>query len=582
MASDVFKSIRNTGVETYTKLKTAIFGVQSETDKLKKKTSGLGDSFDSLKKVVGLSVLGFSMKEIGMESLEAAAKMQRFTNIINFSSTGSKDAALNLSYLRDNADKLGLDVEKSAEAFSSMLGAFRGTTIQGAELRKAYEGVTIASSAMGLSGEQTQGAILAISQMMSKGKVSAEELRGQLGERLPGAMAIAARSIGVSQAALDDMMKKGKLISADFIPKFTAQLKTEFKDAAEKAANSMQANMNRIKNLFFETKVAIGEYIGPGLRFMMDMIGQVRAKFYLVEPALINFWGNIKRAAGVVMEIGQTIWHLVSSMLGFKEGATGVESAMNGLNTILNVVNPVLDFLLVTVSGVNSILDSCGGLIKWVTYLIVGWKVAMWALNIAMDANPIGLLVAGIAALAAGITYAYQRFAPFRAVMVFMKDALVEMFPLLKSFGMLLVSAFTFDGAGIVTAFNDIKSQFANLDLGALWDKTKKQAEADVAANKAEAGQDQASTTSKSKSYDYNDYFKGGDKGTKKPGAGADADKDKKKGSGGSGKALTVNINKLIENLTVKVESSKDLGNMSDVVSKAIINAIRDVEESYT
>ena len=41
---------------------------------------------------------------------------------------------------------------------------------------------------MGLSADQTSGVLLALQQMISKGTVQAEELRGQLGERLPGAL----------------------------------------------------------------------------------------------------------------------------------------------------------------------------------------------------------------------------------------------------------------------------------------------------------------------------------------------------------------------------------------------------------
>ena len=43
-------------------------------------------------------------------------------------------------------------------------------------------------------------------------------------------------------------------------------------------------------------------------------------------------------------------------------------------------------------------------------------SAAQWALNVAMTANPIGLIIAGIAALAAGAVWAYKKFEPFRWV----------------------------------------------------------------------------------------------------------------------------------------------------------------------
>lgn len=54
----------------------------------------------------------------------------------------------------------------------------------------------MAGSALALSKDQMDGVFLALGQMISKGKVQAEELRGQLGERLPGAFDMAAKAMG--------------------------------------------------------------------------------------------------------------------------------------------------------------------------------------------------------------------------------------------------------------------------------------------------------------------------------------------------------------------------------------------------
>jgi hypothetical protein len=42
------------------------------------------------------------------------------------------------------------------------------------------------------------------------------------------------------------------------------------------------------------------------------------------------------------------------------------------------------------------------------------WAAAQWLINVAMEANPIGLVVAAIAALVAGVIYAYKHFTWFR------------------------------------------------------------------------------------------------------------------------------------------------------------------------
>src|SRR5690606_5836527 len=110
--------------------------------------------------------------------------------------------------------------------------------------------VANAAGKLKLSNEQVQGTFLALSQMMSKGKVQAEELRGQLGERLPGAFALAAKAMGVTEAELNKMLEKGQVISEDFLPKFAKQLDISFGNDKTEKIVSMQASVNRLNTAF--------------------------------------------------------------------------------------------------------------------------------------------------------------------------------------------------------------------------------------------------------------------------------------------------------------------------------------------
>ena len=87
------------------------------------------------------------------------------------------------------------------------------------------------------------GAFIALGQMISKGKVQAEELRGQLGERLPGAFQLAAKAMGMTTAALDKFMADGKLTAEELLPKLAKVLKDEYGAAAEEAAKGMQGSL---------------------------------------------------------------------------------------------------------------------------------------------------------------------------------------------------------------------------------------------------------------------------------------------------------------------------------------------------
>ncbi len=162
-------------------------------------------------------------------------------------------------YARKIAKDLGLDLLAAAESYGKLSAATRGTALQGVQTERIFKSVASASAVMGLSADETKGALNALSQMISKGKVQAEELRGQLGERLPGAFQIAARAMGVTTQALDKMLVDGKLLAEDFLPKFAAQLKKELGDAPLSAANSFQAAINRMKTSWFDFLTAMGK-----------------------------------------------------------------------------------------------------------------------------------------------------------------------------------------------------------------------------------------------------------------------------------------------------------------------------------
>ena len=104
----------------------------------------------------------------------------------------------------------------------------------------------MAGSALALSKDQMDGVFLALGQMISKGKVQAEELRGQLGERLPGAFDMAAKAMGVTTAKLDDMLKKGQVTAEEMLPKLAKVLHDDFAIAAAEASQGLQAQLNRL------------------------------------------------------------------------------------------------------------------------------------------------------------------------------------------------------------------------------------------------------------------------------------------------------------------------------------------------
>lgn len=174
---------------------------------------------------------------------EASASGERLRTSLSFA-TGN--GAAELTYLTELTQRLGLRMNGTAQAYASFAAAARGTSIEGQKTRDIFEAISKASAVMGLSTEQSSGALLALQQMVSKGTVQAEELRGQLGERLPGAFQVAAKAMGVTTAELGKMLEQGKVMADDFLPKFADALNKHIGEAASGAADRLDAATNRM------------------------------------------------------------------------------------------------------------------------------------------------------------------------------------------------------------------------------------------------------------------------------------------------------------------------------------------------
>jgi tape measure domain-containing protein len=133
---------------------------------------------------------------------ETALQFDRVNKALVVATGSSNAAAAEMAFVRQTAGFLGLELGSTAQQYAFLAAASRGTALEGQKTRDIFVGVATAASALGLSAADTGGVLNAVQQMISKGVVSAEELRGQMGERLPGAFAAAARAMNMTTEEL--------------------------------------------------------------------------------------------------------------------------------------------------------------------------------------------------------------------------------------------------------------------------------------------------------------------------------------------------------------------------------------------
>ena len=237
--------------------------------KTKKATQEAGVFQQALGKI-GSAVAGaFAVSEIikfAGEVKKVTTQFESFGRQLEAITGSQQQAATEMAFLRKTSNELGLELTSTTKAFASFAGAATKSGMSMSQVRNVFTGVAKAATVMGLSAEQTEGTFLALSQMASKGVVSMEELRQQLGERIPGSFALAVKAaqkmtgnMELTERQFGKMVESGEILSRDFLPALADQFQLTFGADSVKAADGMTAASNRLANAWTEFKLEIGD-----------------------------------------------------------------------------------------------------------------------------------------------------------------------------------------------------------------------------------------------------------------------------------------------------------------------------------
>lgn len=361
-------------------------------------SSNIKQYFDDMKGQLASFAVGY----IGFQSAMNLA--ERFKNdAIQADAMGSAlagvsektgDLATNQKFLDEISERLGLKIIDNTRNFKTFFAAFTESGGAPAIAREIYSDALEASAKMKLSQEQTNGVMLAFGQIASKGKVQAEELRGQIGERIPGAFGIAAKAMGMTTQELDAAMKKGEVYSSEFLPKFAAELKKTY-SVGQEPVKGLQAELNRLDNMItrigsskafidtFSTFVSI-------IMLLINVMGKVPFSAWLSIIGLITlaYWANIQ-----AMIVHNATLAVTVVRLGLTNGALIILGATYRVHLILvGLLEGGLRLLIATMNlmGIST----------------VRLKGFIIGLNLTLSATPWGLILGLIVAVGAA-TMAY-------------------------------------------------------------------------------------------------------------------------------------------------------------------------------
>jgi len=233
----------------------------------------VGNSFArSVSSAIATFGLGVTAVNFLKGSIDSAVELETITRKLS-NTLGEQGAARALGVTRGLADQLGLSFTTLAGTFGSFTAA---ATAAGTPLKvqeDLFAAVAKSAQALGLSNDELSGSLLALQQIASKGTVQMEELRGQLGERLPIAFGAAAKGLGLTQQELIKLVETGRLTSDQFFPALTKGL-NELTAAAGGAPTAAQ-NFQKLGNAWKDLQTSFGQNLLPQVIEGVKVLSQI-------------------------------------------------------------------------------------------------------------------------------------------------------------------------------------------------------------------------------------------------------------------------------------------------------------------
>jgi len=378
---------------------------------------------------------------------DAVGQLQTFRNTLKSITPSGEEFRTSNKFILDTVDKYNVPLQSARQGFTSLYASMAPAGFKGDEIRNIFSGISQGAATFGMSAEKVDRVTYAFAQMASKGQVMAEEVKGQLGDVMPGAVAIFAEAAGFTgpeamtkfTKAMEDGRYKGKAMKQLLINVGTV-MKKEFGPGAEGAARTFQGLMNRMQNATLELyeafePMAIGfanKVVLPmtsGLKIAADgfkafFTGQkavtkggaeLAAKLQELKPTFEGLATNAKLVADRVIDLSKAFVPLLE--LGAKLLATPLAGFL--AQTYVSVLLLNSAFTVLATTGVRAAIASFAqftkgvilqagvmmGLIKatqqstFAMYQLTSAARGMW---LAMT-GPVGLAVLGIAAVTAAL-----------------------------------------------------------------------------------------------------------------------------------------------------------------------------------
>lgn len=208
-------------------------------------------------------------------------------------------------------------------------------------------------------------------------------------------------------------------------------------------------SMSELRDLMSDGKItyqniaqAIDHATGAGGKFngMMDAQSQTVAGKWnkavsVVQTKTLELYNSVKSPIGELLDL---ITAAIPKIFGIISAlASALSSAIKFVvkfKTEFMVLGGIIAAVWTVCRAYTMALAAYKAVMTVVTAVMKLWTAAQWLLNIAMDANPIGIVIAVIVALISVVVYCWTKFAGFRAYILMTWDTIVAFAGIIKDY----------------------------------------------------------------------------------------------------------------------------------------------------
>jgi lambda family phage tail tape measure protein len=273
------------------------------------------------------AIVGQARQSIS-DTADYAAGLQRQRVALAGLTRGQGEYAQQLAVVQKLSKQFAIPQEVITRQYTKLAASVTGAGGSFKDAEKAFVGVAAGVRGTGGSLQDLESSLIATAQVFSKGKVSAEELRQQIGERLPGAFTLFAKSLDMTPQELDKALEDGKVSLQDF-QKFSELLFDKYGKAAEAIVNSPAAAGERLAVELSKLRENVGSALVPiGALFQNVFAAGIRLINETIT-GLFNLTKQFYSAIGGAKGLAQIIANLTKTMIVFGGVTAGVFLATN-------------------------------------------------------------------------------------------------------------------------------------------------------------------------------------------------------------------------------------------------------------